>query len=789
MVGALDKKLLRDLASLRGQVITIALVVACGIASYIAMRTAYDSLLGARDEYYEKYRFADVFAALKRAPRALVPRMASLPGVVEVQTRVVEHALVPLEGMPRPASGTVLSVGRHTEAELNRIYIKEGRELDSRHQDEVLVIEGFALAHRIRPGDSLPVVINGTLRDLRVVGVALSPEYVMTIAPGQLSYDPALSPVLWMNPDALEAAFRLEGGFNHVALRLARDADLSAVLTALDALLKPYGGIGSVGRDKQQSNFMLNGELTQLHAMAGFVPYLFLGVAALLVNVVLSRLIQLQRSSIATLKAVGYPDRSIALHYLKLVSTIVCLGAVLGIAVGSYFGKSMMDLYTGQFFRFPESHYLLAPSAVVFSVGVSLAAACLGAMFAVKQVAQMPPAEAMRPPAPARFRRSVLEAIGIWRWLSPAARMIWREVTRSPVRLALSASGIALAVGINVVARSMVDSMEYLIDVQFHRSMREDLNVTFIRPVPKEALSSLRELPGVYFAESMRSVPVRFRAGHRYRDSVLQGYPEPQVLRRLVDDKAMEHPIPEDGLLMTEMLGQILGILPGDTVTIEVREGDFQTKVARVAGFVREPFGLSGHMTAGSLSRLLGDTGPVSTALLVVDPDQTGAIERRLKAVPTVASVSSPKDFRRQFNEQSAAVMNVFMFIMSLFAAIIAVGVIYNNARVALSQRSRDLASLRVLGFTRREVATILFGEQAVQVALAVPMGLYIGRGLARAMLSNADPETYRLPVSISTTTYVFAIAVTLGSAVFSAFLLERKLRELDLIGVLKTRE
>lgn len=789
MVSALDKKLFRDLMSLRGQVITIALVVACGISSYIAMRTAYDSLITSRDEYYEKYRFADVFATLKRAPRALAERIENMPGVVEVQTRVVERALVPLEKLPRPVSGTIVSVDRHASSQLNGLFLKEGRELDPRHQDEVILIDGFATAHDLGPGSSLPVVINGTLRKLRVVGVALSPEFVMTLAPGQLTYDPALSPVLWMNHTALEAAFRLEGAFNSVTLRLERDASRDAVRSELDMVLRPYGGIGSLARDKQQSNYMLSGELTQLDSMAGFVPYLFLGVAALLVNVVLSRLVQLQRSSIATLKALGYGDRSITLHYLKLVSVIVIGGAALGIGVGSYLGRAMMHLYTDQFFRFAEPRYVLAPSAVVFSVAISVASACFGAWFAVRRVAKMPPAEAMRPAAPARYRRSLLEVLGVWRFLSPVTRMIWRELSRRPLRLFLSALGISLGIGINVVARSMVDSMDYLIDVQFHRSMREDLNVTFMNSVSRSALSSLRSIPGVHYAEPMRSVPVRFRSAHQHRDAVIQGYAEDQMLRKLVDDRAVEISLPDQGLLLTEKLAEILNVRAGERLTVEIREGDFRETSVTVAGLVREPFGLSGHMTERSLSRLLGDTGPINTALLSVEPSEVEAIERRLKTYPTVASVASPKDFKRQFNEQSAAIMNVFMFIMSLFATIIAVGVIYNNARVALSQRDRDLASLRVLGFTKREVAAILFGEQAIQIALAIPLGLYVGRAMSMAMMANADPETYRLPVTISGQTYVFAVGITMIAAILSALLLSRKLDQLDLIGVLKTRE
>lgn len=786
----LDRKLLRDLMSLRGQVITIALVVACGISSYITMRSAYDSLLISRDRYYQDYRFADVFASLERAPLSVAKRLGQIPGVDQIQTRVVERVMVPIEGMTRPATGTVVSLDLSEQGRrLNDVHIREGRNLEPHRNDEVLVIEGFALAHDLSPGDRIPAVINGTLRHLKVVGIALSPEYVMTIAPGQLTYDPGQSPVLWMNESALAAAFRMEGAFNNVTFTLQPGHSETAVRTEVDSILEDYGGIGSVSRAKQTSNFMLSGELMQLDSMAGFVPYLFLAVAALLVNVVLSRLVQLQRSVIATLKAVGYADRTIGMHYIRLVSVILLGGAALGVAFGAWAGSAMMGLYTGEFFRFANSEYVLRPQAIAFSVGVSFLTALVGAWVSVRQVVVMPPAEAMRPPAPAKYRRSFLEYVGVWKWLAPNVRMIWREIGRRPLRVMLSALGISMALGIVVVARSMWDSMDYLIDVQFHRSMREDLSITLAGSISPASLANFRQIPGVHYAEGIRSVPVRFEAGHRFRDSVISGYPEDIQLRRLVDSAGDAHRVPQDGIVLTRKLAELLALQAGDLVTVAVREGDFRTRRVRVAGLVEEPFGLSGHMDRRSLARLMGDTGPINTVLLSVDDNMRESVEERLKEFPTVVGVSSPHDLKKQFDEQSVAIMNVFTFIMTVFACIIAVGVIYNNARVALSQRNRDLASLRVLGYTRREITTILFGEQAVHLALSLPFGLIFGNWMARAMMSNVDPETYRLPVQVSGATYVFAASVGFASALFSALLLKRKLESLDLIGVLKTRE
>lgn len=790
MVSALERKLWRDLVQLRGQVLTISLVVACGIASYITMRTAYDSLVHSRDKYYEQYRFADVFASLERAPRPVRARLEGIDGVSRVDTRVVERVLVPIPGSARPASGTIVGHDyRQSGSRLNDVYIKAGRDLDPTRQDEILLLDGFAAAHDLAPGDEIDAVINGTLRTLSIVGLALSPEYVMAMAPGQLSYDPALVPVIWMNESALEAAFRMEGGFNDVTMQLEPRASVASVLAEVDTILKPYGGFGAVSRDKQPSNYMLSGELTQLSSMANFVPYLFLFVAALLVNVVLSRLVQLQRSQIATLKAVGYADLSIGLHYLQLVSLIVSLGAAGGVALGGFLGSAMTGLYTSQFFRFPTADYRLQVSAVGFSVGISLASAVVGAWLAVSQVVKLPPAEAMRPPAPARFRRSALEASFLWGWLDPEARMIWREVSRRPLRLLLSAVGISFATGLVVVGRSMGDAIEFMMDVQFHRSMREDVTVTFLRPVDERAVSELAHLPGVHRAEGLRSVPARFRFGHVWRDVTINGYEADAELRQLVDLTAEIHPVPSAGILLTTKLGEILSLSVGDRVRVELREGDWRTTDVTVAGFVDESFGLQGHMTQRALARLVGDGGAINTALLAVDPRHIDDVQARLSEMPLVASVSSPHDLKRAFNEQSASIMYVFTAIITIFAAIIAIGVIYNNARVALSQRTRDLASMRVLGFTRREIAGVLFGEQTIQVALAIPMGLWLGHWLSNAMMSQVDPEMYRFTIVLSPQTYLFAVAVTLASAVVSALVLRRKLERLDLIAVLKTRE
>lgn len=787
-MSALHKKLLRDLVSMRGQVLTITLVIACGIAAFVTLRGNWSSLVSARDAYYERQGFADVFATLERAPDSVATELEDIDGVAQVHTRIVETARVLVEGEVDPPTAIVIGLERPELPQLNRPQLMAGRLPEMDEHDAALVLKSFADAHELGVGDRVGTVINGRQREIVVAGIAMSPEYVFAMTPGSLTADPSRFGVLWMPPTTLEATFDMKGAFNDVAFRLQPGASAAAVVTEVDRTLQPYGGMGAVKRENQASHHMLMGEASQLESMGGIAPTIFLAVAALLLNIVLSRLVQLQRAQIATLKAVGYGDVAIGVHYLQLALVIVTIGAAVGIALGSWLGTQLIELYH-QYFHFPELRFRPSASDALSGVAISLVAAAVGALAAVRRVVTLPPAQAMRPAPPASYRPTILERLGIARWLGPSTRMVLRELERHPWRTFLSALGIATAVGIVVLARGLYDGMDEMIRIQFHDVMREDVTVVLSHPRDERAVRSLASLPGVLHAEGLRTVPVRFRHGPRRRDGVIWGYPEGGTLRRLHD--AQGHPValPPDGVVLTEMLAELLEVGVGDRVTVEVREGDRETVDLTVTKLTNEIFGLQGHMSLGALDTALGQDHLVSMALLAVDPIQVRAVQERLRDMPAVASASRKADALEQFEEQSAGMMLTMTAIMTLFGATIAIGVVYNNARVALSMRQRDLASLRVLGYTRGEISAILIGEMTIQVLVAIGPGLVIGTAMTTGMLSTVDPETYRLPTMIASQTYAFATTVTLVAALVSALLVRRKLDHLDLIGVLKTRE
>ncbi|HET9452285.1 MAG TPA: ABC transporter permease, partial [Aggregicoccus sp.] len=625
MVSALQRKLARDLRQLRGQVLTVALVVASGIASYVTTVATYRSLGHSQRAYYERARFADVFARFERAPESVLSRLAMLPGVARVESRVVEDVLLDLPDLPEPALGRLVSIPEQGEPALNRLHLREGRLPEPGRALEVLVSEAFATAHGLHPGAQVRAVLNGRLTALEVVGVGISPEYIYAVGPQSMLDDNKRFGVFWMRRRALAAAFRMEGAFDDAVLKLEPGARSEEVVAAVDRLLARYGGPGAQPREKQTSHRFVVNELNGLKVQATIVPLIFLGVAAFLVNVVLGRLVGTQRSEIATLKALGYGDRAIGAHYLALVLVMVGLGALLGVGLGAWLGAGLTEIYR-EVFHFPSVDFVVDPDVVAVAVGVSALSAVAGAAASVVRVARLPPAEAMRPESPPVYRATLSERLGVAGWLSPAARMVVRELERRPLRLFASVLGIALAVAILVDGRFSMDSVDYLMELQFEQLQREQLTLTFVEPVPERALRELEQLPGVRLAEGLRAVPVRFRAGHRSYESAIQGFSAQGTLRRVLGPGRRTAPLPPEGLLLGSELAKRLGVGAGDAVELELLEEERRHLLTPVAAVVEEMVGVSAYMDRRALSRLLGEEQRVSGAALAVDPAQLDAL-------------------------------------------------------------------------------------------------------------------------------------------------------------------
>jgi putative ABC transport system permease protein len=784
-VPILDRKLLRDLWEMKGQALAIAAVVAAGVTMFVTYLSNFDSLRRTRAEYYDSARFADVFASLKRAPSSLQARLEALPGVERVMTRVVADVTLDVPGMSEPATGRLVSLPERGRPPLNDLFLRRGRWVDPARPDEVLASEMFCEANGFGPGDRVAALINGRRRWLTIAGVALSPEYVFAIRPGELFPDKRRFGIFWMSGTALAPAFDMEGGFNDVSIALARGASSTDVIAQVDRVLEPYGGLGAVPQSQQLSGWTLENELSQLQMFGFITPLIFLSVAAFILNVALTRALALQRAQIAALKALGFANRSIAWHYIKWGLAIAAVGAVLGIAGGAWLGSGMIALYN-QYFRFPILYYRMSGDVAVASLVGALIVAALGAWSAVRRAVRIPPADAMRPEAPALYHRSLFET----RLRLPmASRMVLRNLERQPARSLVSVVGIAFAVAVLFVGLSFIDVMDVLINQQFVLSMRQDATVSFAQPRSSRAVYDVLHIPGAMDIEPMRSVPVRLRSGSRTRTLAISGLPENPALNRVVTRQGEALAIPAEGLVLSKMLGQILGVSAGGSVQVSVLEGRRQVLDVPVRLLVDDSIGLQAYMRQDTLHRLLGEGPTISGAAVTVDPAAMERFYAAVKTMPAVAGVALREMTLRNFRETMAETMSLQIFFNVLFAGVIAFGVVYNSARVSLSERSHELASLRVLGFTRAEISLILLGELATLTIIALPVGAVIGYGLGELIIAGFNNEMYRLSFVVSPPTMAWSFLVVIAAAGISGLIVRRRLDRLDLIAVLKRRE
>jgi len=785
---SLNVKLARDLWRMKGQILAIIIVIVCGITTFIMFMSNMDSLMITRENFYRQFVFAHVFANLKRAPENLKERIAAIPGVSVVETRITADVKLAIDGFDEPVTAKIVSIPDNGQPLLNKVYIRKGRLPDAAKDDEVLLGDTFAEAHRFALGDRIGAVINGKWKTLTIVGVGLSPEHVLQLRPGAISPDYKRYGILWMNKTALATAYDMKGAFNDIVLTCTPHTNVDEVIRRLDQIIDHYGSFGAYGRKDQMSHRFLSEEFKQLEIFSFIFPAIFIAVAAFLLNVVISRTVNTQREHVAILKAFGYGNAEIGLHYCKFVVFTVVFGVAGGTATGAWLGRMLGDLYM-QFYRFPSLQYRLDPMIFLAAIVISLAAALAGTAHAIRTAAKLPPAEAMRPEQPARYRKAFFERAGLGRFLSQPARIIARNLQRKPVKTLLSVIGIALACATMVMSGFFKDAVDYMIYIQFTLSQREDMKVTFIEPASANVLYSMRGIRGVEYVEGFRTVPSRLRFGHRTYKTAIDSIEPDSTLRHVLDENLNPIEIPPAGIVLTDYLGEYLGIKPGDMLTVEVLEGERPVRQVPVAAMAKQYMGLMGYMDASALNHLMREGNAVSGVSVVIDPLYKKEIYKRLIHMPRVAGAVVVKDEIRNFYDVQARSMLFFTFVATLMAGAITFGVVYNNARIALSERSRELSSLRVLGYTRGEISYILLGELTVVTLAAIPLGFVFGRGLCRYIAEAAASDIFRIPVVIEPATYSMAAVVVIISAAVSGFIVRHRLDHLNLVEVLKARE
>ena len=788
ILGMLDRKLVRDLGRIKGQALAIILVIGAGIALLVMSRGMLMSLDETMHAYYDRYRFADVFAPVTRAPNHLLNDIREIEGVTDVLGRINGGGLVDLPDFDAPISARVVSLDPSAASPINGVYLSAGRMLDPTHADEVLLLAPFAKEHDLGPGDTIAVTMYGVQHEFKIVGIALSPEFIYNIPPGEFAIDAARYAILWANTEAMEAAFDLDGAFNEAVLKLSRGASENAVLDELDRLLSNYGATGAFSRADHISNKYLVEELAQLKTMGRVMTPIFLSVSIFLLNIVITRLVQTEREQIGLLKAFGYSNWAVAFHYFKFAIAIGIGGALVGWGGGLWLGRMLTGIYQ-TYFNFPFIVFIAQFRMLAVALAISSGASAVGAFVAVRAAATLTPAVAMRPPAPPKYQQGHGILSAIERRLDQPSRMILRRVARQPVKAGMTVFGVGAAMGLSVMMQFNFAATDHMLDVSFNVADRSDVYVSFTEPLSKKTLFELETIDAVHLVEGARSTPVMFTNDRIEHLGGITGLPDTPILSRAIDDKLRNVDIRGEGLVLSEQLAEILDISVGDMLTVEVREGRRPTLEIPVTGIVSALIGTPAYMNMEALNRSLKEPNRVSGAYLDIDMDERQFIYSELKSIPNVAGVSLRREAYTNFQEMIDEGVGVFRTIMAVFSIVIAAGVVYNSARIAYIEREHDLASLRVLGFTKIEAGYVLLGELGVLVLFALPVGSIIGFLIWSYIATALSTDLYQIPIIYRESGLGYAALIVLFATLVSGALVQRDVGKLDMVSALKTRE
>lgn len=788
MVRPLHAKLFRDLWRIKGQAVAIMVVIGIGVALQVMMSGLVASLSQTRDTYYERHQFADVFASVVRAPEHVANQMRDIVGVAAIETRVTGIALIDVALRDLPVSARILSLSTDNQRHINEIRLTSGRRPEARQSQEVVLLESFSQAHNIQPGDQISVTLNGSRRMFDVVGTAQSPEFIYFAAPGEMIPDDARFGVIWIGRPTLAAALDLKGAFNEVLLTLRRDANVEAVLDDVDKILEPYGAAGAYGNADHASNRFLSEEISGLEISAKNVPPVFMLVAAFLLYIVTSRMVQSEREEIGLMKAFGYTDMEVSSHYLQLVVVIALGGALLGCVLGVVLGRLTIPIYT-TYYKLPFLLFRLELSSFLTGIVTSVTVTSLGGAIVLRRIFRLAPAEAMRPPSPPDYTKTGNFGKGIISYLDQPTRMVVRRVMRQPLRMLGATVGIAAGMALSLSMLIIYEGFDEALDRTFNVIDRSDAFVTFVVPASRRAIYEIQTIPGVSLVEPIRAVPVILRNGRRDYAGAITGLAKDVQLFRALDADTQPITLPTQGIVLSAPLADILNLRIGDDVTVDIRQGNQPIVTTRVTGIAESLMGSPAFMNIDALNSLIGEPNRLSGAYLSINDGAQKDVYAALKDMPMVTGVSLRAEAEQAFQVIMDQGAGSSRFIMGFMAFAITFGIIYNAARVAKDERTRDLASLRVMGFYQGETAFVLLGELAVVTLAALPLGVLMGNALSYLIAAGFSTDLYQIPVVPAPKATGTAIAIVVGAALTSGWLVKRDIDRTEIISALKTRE
>lgn len=791
-MNVLDRKLLREVRSSGALLLAIASIMAVGIMCFVYMRSTYHNLSLAKWRYYSQCRMADFWIELKKAPLSEVEELNKLPGITAIRPRIQFFATVDLDRVAAPLNGLVLSLPNLREPIINDIVIQSGGYFSETRDNEVIVNAAFARRHKIHPGQSIHLILNNRRQELLVVGTAISSEFVYLVAPGSIAPDPEHFGVFYLKRTFAEEVFDFGGATNQIVGQLdpVHRGRPQEILRRIETKLAPYGVATSYALNTQASNRFLSDEIRGLGLFSTIMPIVFLSVAALVLNVLMVRLIDQQRVVIGTFKALGYADARIFMHYTKFALALGLASGLIGLGLGYLMANFVISMYR-MFYEFPDLENRIFPGTYAGGLGVALGCALLGSLQAARAALRLSPAEAMRPKPPVQGGAIWLERLPwLWRRLSFGWRLVLRNVFRNPLRTSVGIFATAMGAGLLVTGLILSSAINYLIGFQFQLVTRSDVDLRFKDERGLGALLEARRLPGVDRAEPTFDMSCTFINGPHSRRGAISGLMPGGRLTIPRDVEGRPIRIPTTGLAMSRKLATLLNVSAGDMISILPTKGLREELLVLVAELSDSYIGLAVYADLQYLSRLMGEEFVVNGAQLAIEPGANvqATLFRELKQLPAIQSVNARADVIKNL-EFIVATQRIFIGFLIVFSGTIFFSSLLNSSLIGLAERRREVATLRVLGYTEWQVGGLFLRESLVINSLGTLVGLPLGYSLAYALSRMYDTEMFRFPLVSPPKVWYGTVVMAVLFALVAHAVVQRTINRLDWLDASKTKE
>ena len=778
----LDVRLLRMVKNSKGQFISITVIVAVALCIYILFSITSINIQNAVDQYYSTTNISDLVVELMRVPQAAVDDLKSINGIVDVQGRVSVDVPLQVAEKDEKVNIRVMSLPKNGGV-INKLYIVKGNRAEL-GDDNVILLEQFADARNIKIDEIITPYINGRIHNLKVSAIASSSEFIYVMENEQ-SLLPALDKfgVAYVSEAFAQSVFGYRGSYNEVLIKVDDKSNVDDIINLVEKKLDKYGLKRITKLEDLLSNNVLTQKIDGIEMLSSVLPVMFLMVAAIIISIMLSRIVNNDRMAIGVLKALGYGNISILSHYTKYALIIGLAGSIMGITGGLLLSKPMSQVFVS-FFNIPLSGIEIQYSYIINAI-ILTSLFCIGAgLFGARGILRIMPADSMRPEAPKSGKRILIEKITfLWRHVPFSWKMVIRNILRNKKRFAFLVAGLALAYGINVVPLYMVNAMVSMFELQYGEYQKMDYKVDFTRPLNVGAITDISNLINAKKIEPRVEYPFELANGWRKKSVIVIGVPQQTTFYKFVDKDNNIVKLPDKGIFITEAIAKLLKVKEGETIIVKSFLPGKEDVMLRVTSIVKQYLGANAYMNIETMDELLLERNMITGVSITSDDD----LKEKLKDVNNISAVSSVGDMKQSFVEY-LDVMNLAIWLYMLFGGILGFALIYNATIIGISERIMEFAALRIMGFDKKDIYGMISKENSLMTGIAIIVGIPLGASMISGMVESFSSEMITFPVILSPKIFMQAAAASIIFVIIAQLATLKKINNLNFIDALKSR-